>query len=119
MARSRQELGGLKRSALALVNKGRLAFGWEPLPTLPKGNKTEPSSCPLAVAFNGEWAVGGSDIEGLSDSAYNTLAKAWGIETSYDPDYGHPDWLELPPKLADFVDAFDNGEMPELVEEDQ
>jgi hypothetical protein len=95
----------------------------EPLDQLPKGTKGEPTSCPLAIALDHGWAVGGCDVEGVAPKARKTLLAVWADDLPDErvtDDEGYDvDWVELPGPLSEFVDRFDSDEFPELIERDE
>lgn len=97
--------------ALRLVNVAREAMGLDPLAEMPKGVREDNIDCPLAVALQ---AVVQSYAVKMYDWAAPRVAAAWG--TPWVRVYEDVCYVQLPPELAQFIEEFDSGGIPELID---
>lgn len=89
------ELHTFRDAALAFANEVRERYGAPPLSTLPRGVPDDSSSCPLANALRDcgdpvEVSGCSADINGYT--------------------------IQYPEEVWEFVEAFDSGRYPDLVE---
>lgn len=103
----------LKREALRTVNAVRKVLGLRRLNRLPKGERGDNMGCPLARAFPGDVHVGQGSIT-ASEAVAAALIEAHAARDCCDIFPG-PHVSIGGTLLADFVNAFDGGEFPELV----
>lgn len=106
---------------LDLVNSARAAQGLNSISVLPKGVKEDGRNCPLARGLNGAvYRIDGDVIE-LGELTEEQLEKwviAWGLEEDFNMEHLEDvGMLGTPQELADFIEEFDDGKYPELVEE--
>ena len=104
MAIEQEKLVKLEALALEWVNQN---FDISPpLLELPQGEQHDTTKCPVAVALNenceGEWLVDYKSVEGYSRGL---------------PYRDHPDvCITLSHEVTLFIEAFDSGYYPELIE---
>lgn len=103
------------QKVLDLVNSAREAIGMEPLAELPRGARGESRACPIARALGCEpqvlYRTLRYDQEGYC--AARAVAQAWGTELIERQDAR---FVELPWELVEFVDRFDSGAFPDLID---
>ncbi len=92
-------------STLRWVNQLRVKLGLEKIDHLPPGVQNDEHSCPIAIALEGMYNVNSDGIEANLDLM---------------PDGSKPEWwIDLPPSARTFVERFDNGRYPELIDPGQ
>lgn len=102
---------------LKKVNEARAAFGQEPLEDLPKGILSDACQCPLARALPRVECVGIECItcEGASDA--EKLSAVFNEKPYYSFNEFVVDTSFMTPvMLQTFIDRFDSGHYPELIE---
>lgn len=82
------------QGTLDWCNKRRVADGKEPLDRLPKGTRGDGRSCPCGQA-----------------SGLYVGARGWKTGDEMEAAIGG--WRPLPQPVVEFVEAFDNGELPQ------
>lgn len=100
-------------AVLDKVNAARVAAGFEPLDSLPKGTPGNAASCPLARAFRDVFpgATVGGALDGVPRERAHAVAAALGTEVAHS---NAKATLRLPRDLQQFVGDFDNGLHPQL-----
>lgn len=102
--------------ALKLVNDARTVIGQSPLTQLPKGI---PSNCDACVVANALDARTGGTTVGFFQSEKEkarAIGRAWGTTVWFEPTYDRPWRVLMPCALTTFIDAFDHGQFPELID---
>ncbi|HEX5265873.1 MAG TPA: hypothetical protein VFW24_03795 [Acidimicrobiales bacterium] len=101
---------------LGLVNSARAAMGREPLESLPQGRRGSSSDCVLArslgMSFGNRsaWAVDGRRRQ--RREAALLLARTWEVHAGV----LNRRSVQLPEGLRQFVNGFDSGDYPDLVD---
>lgn len=113
---------------LDLVNSARAAQGLASISVLPKGVIEDGRNCPLTRGLNGAVHRIDVDVIELGDVTEKVLEKwivAWGLADEMEhflqeeglDSLGEVSILATPPILGQFIDEFDLGNFPELIEE--
>lgn len=94
---------------LVLVNRGLTALGHPPLEALPQGLPVDECRCVIAEAFSTiADQVDGRSLQAINDRDAELLAKVWGTEATGED-------VVLPLTIREFVEEFDRGVYPELI----
>jgi hypothetical protein len=88
----------VKEATLKWCNEHRNRKGMEPLTELPKGKQADEFSCPCGKATNMSVAISAYDVSEDGKSIFGTQ-------------------YPIPNKVNHFITRFDNGDIPELIEE--
>lgn len=119
------EKNKLIRDTLKWVNAVRKATGRKPLARMPKGFKDEPLSCPIASALNTKYKaeVNGSEffMTGITSKQASNVLNVLGSEDEDVNDYEYQGQYTFfgPAIFDEFVGAFDDGLIPELIREEK
>jgi hypothetical protein len=116
------DLSVIETEALASINRVRVACGVAELSEFLASYPKYGHLCAVAQALRGAGIgvnlhVSAKEITGLDRSMISTVAAVWGVQP-------HPQTLlgaivgrtnlELPPEIATFIEAFDQGLFPHL-----
>jgi hypothetical protein len=108
-----------RQAVLALVNRVRVEIGLPALVALPKGTRAAADACPLARALNYDGKVRTRTAEFNVRRHNRAAARVCGTKTARAEHVwkARPDTaFELPELLRTFVQEFDNGQHPDLIE---
>lgn len=99
------------------VNEARIALDHPPLTELPKGRRNSPCDCVIARAIPYNPSAGATSLNFSKDQPdiAEKVGKAWGFKSFINPGDDRPR-IPFPPGLASFIDYFDRGLYPELIE---
>jgi hypothetical protein len=104
-------MDSITENTLRSVNFLRKHFGYEPLPSLPRGIKDHPCKCPLARSLPFVVEVSNNHFIFHDFHTADKCAAALGVNV-----YGNGEmWLvPMPSHMRKFVSRFDRGYYPEL-----
>lgn len=109
MTKEQQELIA---EVLKYVNQARVALGMTEIMDLPKGERENPETCPVAqaLAMEQDYFSVDNDWIDFGDEGYaQKVIAVWG-DADGDSRYEH---VRTPKPIAEFVNAFDDGKLSE------
>ena len=95
---------------LARVNAARAALKLSPLTELPKGQRNRSCDCVIARALGVRTDVNSIAVEYGEEWKVKAIAQAWNLA------YHGGRWIYLPPDIQSFINEFDAGLIPELID---
>lgn len=100
---------------LRLVNEARVALGKGKLKELPKGGREDCETCPLSIALG--MIVHSRTVCVSTRRESESLVRAWGTGGRLWSSSGTNWDINLPEPLVKFVEDFDAGKYPDLIDD--